>query len=225
MTGYLSIVAFFPNDGVAAYASLNNGQAFDTLTAVYFDIFDSLLNLPPNTILEDTGSNSTSSDSSNARRAENTTGSSGTTVDLSAYTGTYSNAGYGNITFCAPDSTFGDCPQVLSDFSTIVPNLNSTLGLYANWDRFWTSKAMLVHDSGNQWNFSSFHIYPNGFGKDTTPFIDSVFRKPFPALFDTHGETVQGFGLFGGVIGVVLDGEMNDLVPVKDRAEIYFEKE
>lgn len=114
---------------------------------------------------------------------------------------------------------------MLSNFSTILPNLNSTPGLYAGWDRFWTSQAMLVPNSGNQWNFSTFNIYPNGFGKDTTPFTDSIFLTPFPALFDTDGETVQGFGLFDGVIGTLLDTEADLSLPVKDRAEVYFAKQ
>ena len=90
------------------------------------------------------------------------------TIDLSAYAGTYTNPGYGNITFCAPNDagTSAYCNNTFADFASFGP-LDAN-NLYARSPRIvshFSVERVCTTDSNNGTAGFVIHplsIYPHG---------------------------------------------------------------
>ncbi|KAA1476004.1 beta-lactamase/transpeptidase-like protein [Dentipellis sp. KUC8613] len=152
-------------------------------------------------------------------------------IPLDAYAGTYGNAGYGSLTLCAPSSTSAPCAKVLAEFDAIdaaggwSARFNGSAQLFASWERLWSSHLRLVHLSGNKFAMFPTSLFPQGYGRDTTPFetSDALLR-------DLGGEPAVEFVV--GANGKVVGGGLNGLVEqvgkkegtVEETAEAWFEK-
>ena len=176
---------------------------------------------PPNS---DSGSGSASPDTSCAP-----------SVPIKNFAGEYVNPGYGNLTFCAPgDNSTAYCAGALSDWASISPNgtVNPN-ALYASTPRIATH-AMMQYvcpdshadlDPGQQSTVGFLltlqSIYPNGFGRDTTPFFEGASQL-FPL---THVECLtDGKGKVLGCGWLDIEPGNPRTGPLKERAEVWWDK-
>ncbi|RDX40963.1 beta-lactamase/transpeptidase-like protein [Lentinus brumalis] len=158
-------------------------------------------------------------------------------IDMAKWAATVLNHGYGNITFCAPgDNSTTYCAGALADWAAISANGSvDPHALYATTPRI-TTHAMMWHvcmtttDSGDQdkGSAASFlltlqSIYPQGFGRDTTPFLEdtsSLFEFPetdVQCLLDGQGN-VKGCGWMDLEPGHERTGS------VQERADVWWDK-
>jgi hypothetical protein len=112
--------------------------------------------------------------------------------DVDLLTGTYFNAGYGSGELCSVRSSSPSCKSVLDAFHAIDPSLSANSpDLFASWItllsthvRFTANDSQYLIDIGS--------IYPEGYGKNTTPF--STLAPGATAEFVVENENVVGFG-------------------------------
>ena len=114
-------------------------------------------------------------------------------VDL---TGTYYNAGYGTGVLCSVHSSSPSCGSVLDAFRSIdpslsAPNSNST-DLFASWVTPLSTHVRFIYTNDSQYLVSIGSIYPQGYGKNSTPF--STLTPSATAEFVVENEKVVGFG-------------------------------
>lgn len=132
---------------------------------------------------------------------------SSTPVSLAAYAGTYHNAGYGSVTFCAPSSTSQYCSKVLEAFEIVdkaqsdpLPPNSTTPQLYAEWERFWSTHVRLVHVEGSTFNIALTALFLQGYGASKKPFetfMSDEYAGEVKFVLDEKRGTVEGFGYFG----------------------------
>ncbi|KAG2141556.1 beta-lactamase/transpeptidase-like protein [Suillus cothurnatus] len=95
--------------------------------------------------------------------------------------------------------------------------------LLAAWPRIWASHIRGVHQSGNTFNVQYTSLYPEGYGRDTTPFETAeIGTSEATAEFVVEDGKVVGFGLVG-LVGQLTERERTHTT-VKDRAEVWFDK-
>lgn len=116
-------------------------------------------------------------------------------LNLSAYTGTYTSPGYGSITLCSPASTSRYCADVLSDFSSLGPVSGSgPATLYGAYGSIWSTHARLSHHSRDTFNLTFSVVFPHGYGANTTAFEDYMAGfSEGRAEFAVEGTQVAGF--------------------------------
>ncbi|KAG1859372.1 beta-lactamase/transpeptidase-like protein [Suillus subalutaceus] len=145
---------------------------------------------------------------------------------LEEFTGTYTNAGYGAITFCSPSSSSSYCQDVISDFTAVDAGKSTapqSVQLFAAWPRIWSSHIRGVHRSGNTFVVHPTSLFPEGYGRDTTPFETSeIGSSEATAEFVVEDGKVVGFGLVG-LVGQPTKRERT-YTTVKDQAEVWFDK-
>jgi hypothetical protein len=139
-----------------------------------------------------------------------------TTLDGLDLAGTYCNAGYGTVELCSVHSSSSSCLSVLADFRSIDKSLspNST-NLFVTLITTWTSHVLLTHTNDTQFIISIGSIYPEGYGKNSTPF--STLSPAARATFVVENQSIVGFGI-SGISGVVRAG------PVKEASDVWFDK-
>ena len=103
--------------------------------------------------------------------------------------GTYYSTGYGAMVLCDVNSS--SCGSVLDDFRAINKSLSPS-DLFASWNSVWASHVQFTYTSANQYLISLGAIYPEGYGKNTTPF--STLTPVTIAQFEVENVTVIGFG-------------------------------
>ncbi|KAJ7629456.1 beta-lactamase/transpeptidase-like protein [Mycena polygramma] len=143
-----------------------------------------------------------------------------------SFTGTYSNAGYGNFTLCSPlFPTSAECLEVIQDFRTVdsaAGKPTDSVDLYSAWPRFWGSHLHLspVSEDGIAYIAQITTLYVEGYGADRTPFED-VASETYKTKFMLEGENVAGLGLY-------LAGKESWRAKkggsVRDTADVWFEK-
>ena len=147
------------------------------------------------------------------------------TLSLDALAGTYANPGYGSFTLCSPSSPSSYCAGVQSDFS-VVDSVRGNTGskdLLAEWPRAWSSHVRLRHQQGSIFEIYFTSLYPNGYGKDTTPFeTKETGSAEGLAEFVIEDGKVVGFGISGLVDQ--LTERARKYETVQDRAEAWFDK-
>ncbi|OJA19691.1 hypothetical protein AZE42_11210 [Rhizopogon vesiculosus] len=146
-------------------------------------------------------------------------------LPLEEFSGTYTDPGYGTFTFCSPSSDSLYCQQVIANFTavdSVRPSAPSSPQLLAAWPRVWTSHLRAVHQSGNKFMLLPTALFPEGYGRDSTPFETAEIGTPgATAEFVVENGKVVGFGLFGGD---QVAERARTLTTVKDRAEVWFDK-
>ena len=104
--------------------------------------------------------------------------------------GTYYSTGYGEVVLCNLNSS-SSCESVLDDFRSLNKSL-SPADLFASWNSPWVSRVQFTYTSANQYLISLGAIYPEGYGKNTTPF--STLSPGTIAQFEVENGIVIGFG-------------------------------
>jgi hypothetical protein len=151
------------------------------------------------------------------RRAGATSRADGTAaphygVDLA---GTYYNSGYGTAVLCGVYSSSSPCQSILDAFRSVDKSLsaNST-DLFVSWKSTWSSYLRFTQTIGSQYMVYSGLIYPEGYGRNPTPFLTQTTIGL--ATFVMENKSVVGFGITG-ISGVNRSGpvEASDVWFVK----------
>ncbi|OJA11009.1 hypothetical protein AZE42_11311, partial [Rhizopogon vesiculosus] len=121
-------------------------------------------------------------------------------LPLEEFSGTYTDPGYGTFTFCSPSSSSSHCQQVITNFTavdSVQSSAPSSPQLLAAWPRVWTSHIRAVHQSGNKFVLLWTALFPEGYGRDSTPFETAeIGTSEATAEFVVEDGKVVGFGLF-----------------------------
>jgi hypothetical protein len=136
-------------------------------------------------------------------------------VDL---TGTYYNAGYGTGVLCNVHSYSPSCGSVLDAFRSIDPSLSTSTDLFASWVSPLSSHVRFTYTNDSQYLISIGSIYPQGYGKNSTPF--STLAPVAIADFVVEYEKVVGFGWYS--IG---EDVVKRAGSVQETSEVWFVKE
>jgi hypothetical protein len=133
--------------------------------------------------------------------------------------GTYHNTGYGTIVLCSVHSTSPSCQSVLDDFRAVNKSisLNST-DLFASFDTVLSTHVHFAHTNASEYLISLGTIYPDGYGKNSTPF--STLAPATTAQFMVENGKIVGFGFN--------DSDASDLThggSVEETSQVWFVKE
>jgi hypothetical protein len=215
--GLFTLASFFPNDDIGVVVFSNGDTALPVINILSY-IVDAALNLrskssPP---IEPNASEKKPVTPAH----ENVTGLE---LAIEEFSGTYMNAGYGPITFCSPFGNSSYCQGVISDFAAVDAGKSSapqSVQLFAAWPRIWTSHIRSVHLSGNTFVVQFASLFPEGYGRDRTPF-ETTFAE-VSAEFVVEDGKVLGFG-WVGLVEQLTERERTHTT-VKDRAEVWFDK-
>ncbi|KAG1754554.1 beta-lactamase/transpeptidase-like protein [Suillus lakei] len=191
--GFSVLVSFLPDDDVGVVVFCNGDDKATPVMNISNRIIDTALNLRKPSMTEKKAITPPHGDVD------------GLELALEEFSGTYASPGYGPITFCT-QSSVPQSPQ-----------------LFAAWPRVWSSYIRVVHRSGNTFIVLCTSLFPEGYGRDSTPFETAeIGTSEALAEFVVENEKVVGFGLAG------LVGQLKERKPmhttVKDRAEIWFDK-
>lgn len=252
MPGVNTIVGFLPSDGLGFAVLINSDITADQPISIADQIIASYI--------ASISSSSTSTSDLSARdlfafedipvlprsasrqrsilRRAAASSSTTTSVDL---TGTYYNAGYGNITFCsAAFSNDASCNPLLSDFAAVDAvsgtgfNASSVQGgeLVADWGKFFAPQARLIPSgaaatdaSGNTtapYTIIVEALFPQGYGANTAAFEELLGSATATFVVDGTGSTVYGFGLTG-TVGEESDRQLQG-GSVEETADVWFVK-
>ncbi|KAF8436227.1 beta-lactamase/transpeptidase-like protein [Boletus edulis BED1] len=219
--GLSTLVSFLPSDEIGVTLFANGEDKAEPLQLVFECILDSALVMQGWHVSPSRSATQTEPDAQNATLA----------LSLDAFAGTYSNPGYGAFTLCSPSSPSTYCTRVQSDFS-IVDNAQGTGAsvsnsedLLAAWSRVWSSHIRMRHQHDLVFDVYLTSLYPNGYGKDTTPFATKeggVWTANGVAEFVVEEGRVVGFGL-AGLVGHVTE-RARTYEGVRDRAEVWFDR-
>ncbi|TDL17828.1 beta-lactamase/transpeptidase-like protein [Rickenella mellea] len=228
--GISSSIAFLPNNNLGLAVFTNGGGKNQVADAVMYRIIGDVLKLQSNANATSNGSSSTPG--LQRRQEKKVT----TTLPLQQYAGTYSNPGYGSITFCDPRGNSSYCRAVLSNFSTVDSASQSTSpadnssSLFAATNRLWCTHIRLdaiepqlpapnPDVNGDTFGMRTPFLYPEGYGADKTPFADTYgLGDNYIAVAQfvvQHGKVV-GFGIFQDIRTTVIG--------VRKYAEVWFDK-
>jgi hypothetical protein len=133
--------------------------------------------------------------------------------------GTYHSTGYGTVVLCSVDSSSPSCRNVLDDFRAVNESIspNST-DLFASFDTLWSKHAHFTHTNASEYLISLGTIYPEGYGKNSTPF--STLAPATAVQFVVGNGKIVGFGFN--------DSDTSDLtygVSVEETSQVWFVKE
>jgi hypothetical protein len=161
---------------------------------------------------------STFSSSNQQRRASisalQSRASSSPYLDLA---GTYYNAGYGTWVLCSVHSTSSSCQSLLDDFRSVDNSISpNSSDLFVSWETVISSQLRFTYTNDSQFTLSGGTIYPEGYGKDSTPFAQ--FIPMGQATFVVEDATIAGFGI-SGISGVERKG------PVEKASDVWFVKQ
>ncbi|PIL26377.1 hypothetical protein GSI_12133 [Ganoderma sinense ZZ0214-1] len=212
--GFLTTVMVLPEDNLAIVSFVNADGPDSISELLPFAIIESTLGLN-NTIQSEagafTGSNSSSADSTPS--PSSTSNCTAPKVPTAQFAGTYTSGGYGNITFCAPNTNNTDadagtsayCNGTLADFASLGPLDANTL--YARSPRIASHFSMeraCDSDSSGTADFviRPLSIYPHGYGKNTTAFAEQGGSQLPPGwhvkcVVDGDGQSAKGVTAVG----------------------------
>ena len=149
-----------------------------------------------------------------------TDGAGASPSDVDMLTGTYYNAGYGTRVLCSVRSTSSPCKKVLAAFYAIDPSLspNSTSAdLFASWVTLLSTHVRFTYTNASQYLLSIGSIYPEGYGKNTTPF--STLAPAATVEFVVEEEKVVGFGWYG------IGDHVKRAGSVEETSDVWFVKQ
>ena len=151
-------------------------------------------------------------------------------LPLEKYSRTYHDAGYGNFTFCAP-TPHPDvaCAPVLEAWSYFENTTDTSRRvLYAAVSSVWISHFRLVHKDGDTFGLEGTHLFPHGYGHDTSPFYNT---GDGPRALGTTEFWVGGEGEERRVLGAAINGLVGEMTErqraggsLADTAEIWLQR-
>ncbi|KAJ7039816.1 beta-lactamase/transpeptidase-like protein [Mycena alexandri] len=146
------------------------------------------------------------------------------TAPLPNFVGTYSNAGYGNLTLCSPlFPNSRHCLDVIQDFRTVdsaAGKPTSSVDLYSVWPRFWGSHFRLSQVAENEYTATLSYLYVDGYGADRTAFED--YPTTMKVTFVVEESKVLGFGLFD--VADQQSWRVKKGGSVEDTADVWFDR-
>ena len=131
--------------------------------------------------------------------------------------GSYYSAGYGALELCNVNSSSSSCESVLDDFRAVNGSLSPN-DLFSSWNSPLVAHAQFTYTTASQYLLSLGTVYPEGYGKNSTPF--STLVPATIALFEVENGSVVGFGLN--------DTDESDLTragSVEETSQIWFIKQ
>ncbi|EPS99303.1 hypothetical protein FOMPIDRAFT_114665 [Fomitopsis schrenkii] len=196
ITGISTLVVFLPDDGLGIAVLTNADDKDDANMAIAIMIIGDLLGL--NSVTTNATGTAVSEEGLSTENSS-TPAAEPLPVNLESLSGTYSNLGYGNITFCTANDQSPDCPEVLASFAPFI-NQTSSPELYAAWLRIYSSHVRLTHQSATEFSVQFTSLFPEGYGANTTAFETAESGEiDASAVFVLGGEgenaTVFGFGM------------------------------
>ncbi|KAI0075191.1 beta-lactamase/transpeptidase-like protein [Panus rudis PR-1116 ss-1] len=214
--GFSTMISFLPSDGLGIVVLTNADEKYPYILELARHIIDNTLGLSSSAAVASPAnppaSQVTPIFSSTAQNIDS----------LETFTGTYTDAGYGNLTLCAASSQSSHCQAVLDSFSPFEPDDKSSR-LYAAFSSVWSSHIRLIHGHGDTWNITFTYLFPHGYGKDTSPFETfETGSSQGMVQFVTKGKSeMVGFGLF-----LVHEVTMRRRIggTVEDIADVWFRK-
>jgi hypothetical protein len=210
--GVSAVVAAALEDGVGVIVLANAGDKQPYMIDIIGAVADKAFGL-------ETGTSASANTSTLRRRAEVSAREQSSTAapDILDLAGIYHNAGYGTAELCSVRSSSSSCQSVLADFRSVDNSLSSnSTDLFASWITTITSHVRFTYANDSQFILSTGFIYPEGYGKNSTPF--STLSPGGLATFVVENESVLGFGV-SGISGVERTG------PVKEASDVWFDKQ
>jgi hypothetical protein len=201
-----AVIAAAPEDGIGVILLANADDKQSAMTDIALRVANKAFGLG-------TG-NSSYTPSNDPSTGVTSPADSAAPVNYPDPAGTYFNAGYGTAVLCSVHSSSSACQVVLDDFRAVDKSLsqNST-DLFSSWITPWTSHIRFTHTNDSQYIISGGTIYPEGYGKNSTPFST---LSPGPlATFVVENESVIGFGITG-ISGVKREGS------VEEASDVWF---
>jgi hypothetical protein len=133
--------------------------------------------------------------------------------------GTYRSTGYGTLVLCSVLSSSPSCQSVLDDFRAVNKSIpsNST-DLFASFITVWSKHAHLTYTNDTKYLISLGTIYPEGYGKNSTPF--STLAPETIAQFVADNGKIVGFGFNDSDISDLTHGGL-----VEETSQVWFAKE
>lgn len=134
-------------------------------------------------------------------------------------TGTYYSTGYGTVVLCGVHSSSPSCQSVLDDFRALNKSIspNST-DLFASFNTLYTKHALFTHANASRYLISLGTIYPEGYGKNSTPF--STLAPATTVQFEVVNGEIAGFGFNVSDTSYLTRGGS-----VEETSQVWFVKE
>ncbi|KIJ11027.1 hypothetical protein PAXINDRAFT_177403 [Paxillus involutus ATCC 200175] len=217
--GFSTLFSFLPSDELGITVFANGGDKARPVMRILNRILDQALHLNDSlTLLSPVDS------SPPKPTAKPSTWN--LTLSPDDFAGTYTNPGYGAFTLCSASSASSYCAKVRSDFAAVdyvQGDPGPRLELLAEWPRVWSSHVRLRYQQGSIFEIDFTSLFPNGYGKDTTPFEtgESGTAEGTAEFVIEDGEVV-GFGISGLVGRLTERGRIYQ--NVRDRAEVWFDR-
>ena len=192
-----------PSDKLGIVALANGDGKYEKLPAMIYRIIEDYFKLPRKESERLSFPGAISKNSSNTARLaiSSVEHKSPSTLSLTSFAGSYYDPGYGTLTLCSPTPTPSpECTGVLNAFSSFYDVYNSaTPELYSAISSVWISHLRFVHTEGNKFDLDGTFLFPNGYGKDRTPFQTLEDGDPPAAKveFLVEGERVKGLAMNG----------------------------
>ncbi|KAH9856114.1 beta-lactamase/transpeptidase-like protein [Lenzites betulinus] len=155
-------------------------------------------------------------------------------LPLEPFAGTYSNLGYGNLTFCAPTTASAYCDRVRAAFE-LTHTSNQTRApapaLLAEWPRLLATHIRLAQDPlelpSNTLSFwmTTHYMFPEGYGSDRSPFDYELF--PIGNGLHVECATTRWTGEVVGCGMFLSEGtyaRRKPDLPLREQADVWFEK-
>ena len=139
-------------------------------------------------------------------------------------TGTYYNEGYGTGVLCSVHSSSPSCESVLDAFRSIDPSLSpntTSTDLFASWITLFSTHVRFIYTNNSQYLISIGSIYPQGYGKNCTPF--STLAPGAMAKLVVEDNKVVGFGW--NDIGDDGDDVVKRKGSVEETSDVWFVRE
>ena len=132
--------------------------------------------------------------------------------------GTYHSTGYGTIVLCSVYSSSPSCQSVLDDFRAVNNSTspNST-DLFASFNTLYSKHLQFTHINASEYVISLGTIYPEGFGKNSTPF--STLAPATIGQFAVENGNVVGFGFNDSVTS-----DLTHIGSAEETSQVWFAK-
>ncbi|VDC03891.1 unnamed protein product [Peniophora sp. CBMAI 1063] len=220
LPGMSALVALSPYDGVGIVALANGDNKHAALNEAALTILHKVWGQQPDHATQSPFVYTSITGDTNGPRPPR----ADVLEDLPPYdfTGVYLNEGYGAFVLCDSRNTSGHCASVLDDFATVyAPEKPRTSELYAAWPRFSTSHMRASYVGGMRFVVQALQLYPEGYGKNTTPFALASGSAFADFVVRDDGE-VLGFGLFG-LVGEKTNREKKG-GNIEETADVWFDR-
>jgi hypothetical protein len=215
-------IALSLSDGIGVIALANADDKDSPISDIIVAVAQKAFNITTSSVSSTDEQPTSTAPPTKRRWHADVTARSNTTSALSPLSleGTYYDAGYGSILLCSVLSSSPPCQSVLADFHSVDNSLspNST-DLFAPWNGVTNKHIRFTHTNDSQYSYSISvgTIYPQGYGKNSTPFSTVTLAPSTAAEFVVENNTVIGFGVSG------ID-EVERVGTVEEASDVWFVK-